>query len=81
MAKATELQRMMRFLDRNRTYRVGEVTIDTWFDKTSRCWITAKKDADGNQIGDAEISGDKVGAAHAHDRVITEVTEETYKGK
>lgn len=67
-------RQMLRFLDRNRTYAVGDVTIETWYDRASRNWITTRKDSLGNQIGDAVITGNKASAAHAHDAAITEET-------
>lgn len=31
------------------------VSIDRWYDRSSRCWIIAARNADGYQIGDAGV--------------------------
>ena len=38
------------------------VTVDRWYDRKARTWVVQKKDAQGNQIGDAEFSGTRKGA-------------------
>lgn len=35
----------------------GNLTVDTWFDRQSRSWVTQLKDGDGLQVGDAEYDG------------------------
>lgn len=35
------------------------VTVDRWYDRHSRSWVVQKKDADGNQIGNAEYVGSR----------------------
>lgn len=34
-------------------------TIETWYDRKSRNWITQHKDSNRNQIGNASFSGNK----------------------
>ena len=41
-------------------------TIFTWYDRSKRIWITQYKDAEGNQIGNAEFSGNKKCANETH---------------
>ncbi len=44
----------------NRVYYFKDgTTVSTWWDKHSRNWITAVKDEEGNQIGDADFAGCK----------------------
>lgn len=35
--------------------------VQTWYDRHTRSWVTALKDMEGNQIGDASYDGDKDG--------------------
>ena len=41
-------------------------SVETWWDKTSRNWVTQIKDAEGNQIGSALFAGNKSCAKHNH---------------
>ena len=41
-------------------------TVETWYDRRSRLWITQLKDAEGNQIDGASFSGNKAGAEINH---------------
>ena len=41
-------------------------TVETWYDRSSRNWITQTKDAEHNQIGDATYSGNQLSARFAH---------------
>ncbi len=50
--------------------RVGDYQVDTWWDRYSRNWITQVKDMDGNQIGDADYSGNRYGADITHERTV-----------
>ena len=36
--------------------------LDKWFDRTGSSWVVQVKDADGNQIGDAIVVGDRPSA-------------------
>lgn len=46
--------------------RVRLRTVETWYDRGQRSYVTQLKDPHGNQIGDAYHDGDKVGAIHSH---------------
>lgn len=46
------------------------ITVDTWYDRQSRNWVTQTFDADGNQIADAEYSGDRKSAQIDHQQAI-----------
>lgn len=54
MAKTTRIQSS-----------TGDLTVETWYDWTSRNWITQIKDGE-DQLGDAEFSGHKPGAMADH---------------
>lgn len=34
-------------------------SVDMWYDRQTRSWVVQKKDAEGNQIGDAYYTGSK----------------------
>jgi hypothetical protein len=34
-------------------------TVDTWYDRLTRSWITQTKDAESNQVGEAQYAGNK----------------------
>lgn len=40
-------------------------TIESWYDRKSRNWITQVKDHEGNQIGDAHYNGTKSGKQYS----------------
>ena len=40
--------------------------VETWWDSTSRLWVTQIKDANGNQIGSALFAGNKASAKVNH---------------
>lgn len=40
--------------------------IETWWDATTRLWVTQIKDAEGNQIGSALFAGRKASAKVNH---------------
>jgi hypothetical protein len=40
--------------------------IETWWDATSRNWVTQIKDTEGNQIGSALFAGNKASAKVNH---------------
>jgi len=41
-------------------------SVETWWDRYSRNWVTQTKDAEGNQVGHADYTGERLGAAIAH---------------
>lgn len=57
----------------NRVYYFKDgTTVSTWWDKHSRNWITAVKDEEGNQIGDADFAGCKETALANHNARVKE---------
>ena len=43
------------------------VSVERWYDRGSRTWIVARKDAAGQQVGDADLSGTLAGAKSYED--------------
>ena len=39
------------------------VRVECWYDKSARVWILTYKDAEGNQVGDAEYEYNRKSAA------------------
>ena len=52
--------------------RVRLGTVETWYDRNQRSYVTQLKDPHGNQIGDAYHDGDKLGAIHSHRMKVEE---------
>lgn len=50
------------------------VTVDRWYDRNTRSWVVQKKDANGNQVGDAVYSGTKAGAVAAEKDLKKEIS-------
>ena len=50
----------------NRKFVLGAVTVETWHDPQSQNWITQTKDSEGNQVGEADLTGHRSSAAMAH---------------
>lgn len=44
--------------------------VEYWYDRSVRCWYAAKRDADGNQIGNAVHAATREGIAHAIKTVL-----------
>lgn len=40
--------------------------VETWYDRSTRSWVTQTKNADWDQIGDASYSATKRAAHHEH---------------
>lgn len=57
-----------------KTTTVGEFTIETWFMKEGRHWVTQTKDAAGNQVGDAKFAGNNIDAVADHAAAVHDVT-------
>tara|TARA_R110002051_G_scaffold241955_2_gene302356 strand:+ start:2529 stop:3005 length:477 start_codon:yes stop_codon:yes gene_type:complete len=56
-----------RIFRRSRVHVLGNGnTVETWWDRQSLNWITHPLDAEGNQLADADFSGEKNDAAIAH---------------
>lgn len=47
--------------------------IDTWYDRSTRSWVVQLKDREGNQIGDAEYTGNK----QDRDRIVNMMQAQT----
>jgi len=45
-------------------------TVDHWYDRKTRSSVTQVNDADGNQIGDAQYSGNKTTAQATRNAAI-----------
>ncbi len=45
----------------------GGYVVETWYNRHARAWVTALKDKDGNQIGDAMYDGNRVAVPHTRD--------------
>ena len=56
-----------------RNVATPEGSVETWYDRQTRNWITQHKDAQGFQIGDARIAGEKLGAALNHAAALREL--------
>jgi hypothetical protein len=48
--------------------------VETWWDNSSRVWITQLKDSNLNQVGEVEQTANKPSAKLAHKRLIDQVT-------
>ena len=46
------------------------LSVETWYDRQVRSWLTQIKDPEGNQIGNAFWSGSKDSAKNAHKEAI-----------
>ena len=44
--------------------------VDRWYDRLTKSFVTAVKDCQGNQVGDADYSGNKQCAAYAKAKMI-----------
>lgn len=53
----------------------GAYTVETWYDRRSRNWITQTKDAAGNQISDATYTGNRISANLAHAEHARQISE------
>lgn len=53
--------------------KVAGGSVETWYDKPTRSWVSQIKDTNGNQIGDAEYTGSgRDSAKKAHDFLVGE---------
>ncbi len=53
--------------------KVGDLTVDCWYDRSSRNWICQLKDREWNEIV-AEFSGSADGAVSSWKRMVVEAT-------
>ena len=58
------------------TNRVNGKWVDKWYDRKSQNWIIQLKDKEENQIGNAEIVGNKVDAQRTKEEMDRELFEE-----
>jgi hypothetical protein len=50
-------------------------SVETWYDRANKLWVTQTKDAEGNQVGEAEFTGSgKASAKSAHDFAVSEAS-------
>ena len=55
--------------------KVAGGSVETWYDKSNRLWVTQTKDAEGNQVGDADFTArGKASAKNAHDFAVSEAS-------
>ncbi|CAB5224476.1 AdoMet_MTases domain containing protein [uncultured Caudovirales phage] len=47
-------------------------TVDTWYDRPTRSWVTQRLDAEGNQIGDASYDGTQEDAKRSHASMVSD---------
>ena len=52
-------------------------TVLRWYDRRTRSTVIQTLDVDGNQIGDADYSGNKKSADFAHAAILKKNNEET----
>lgn len=53
------------------TFSTGH-TIETWYDKSSKNWVTYAKSPDSRQLGAADYNGNKDSAKFAHEQMVKE---------
>lgn len=59
-----------------KTTKVGKMTVETWYDKQSKNWITQLKNETGSQVGDARFDGSRFAAIErSHQWFIEEAME------
>lgn len=58
-----------------RTTKVGTFTVETWYDRKTRSYVTQTKDADGCQLETADYAGNKDAAITDHDDAVKTATE------
>jgi Tfp pilus assembly protein PilX len=45
-------------------------TVESWYDRKTKSYVTATKDQEGNQIGDAEYDGGKKSRAFSVNEMV-----------
>lgn len=56
---------------------LGELgTLESWYDRRSRSWITQRKDKAGNQIGEALLAGQSKTMKSNHDSLLKVIASE-----
>ncbi len=63
-----------RFPDAGEPVDRPAVRVDRRYDRRSRSWVLALKDADDNQVGEAEYHGDKAEADRAEKRLAASLS-------
>lgn len=61
--KLRHRERSNRKRERYPTLWEGRYSVQTWYDRKTRSWVTQLKDGEGNQVGDAQYDA-------AHDSVV-----------
>ena len=51
---------------------VEDGTVDTWYDRDSKAWVTQRLDAEGNQVGDANYDGTQDDAKISHANMVSD---------
>jgi len=81
-ARDIELRNMYArafFIPENRSVQIGDKRVDTWWDRSSRNFITMTLDLQGHQIGDCDTTGNSNDAAVAHMWAIQRLRKGTMK--
>ncbi len=60
-----------------RKAQIGEFTVETWYDRQSRNWITQLKDQNNNEIESA-YSGSKDGARFDFKQLVDKATKRNF---
>ena len=50
----------------NRKITINGITVETWWDRFSQCYVTGSHDASGHEVADNDFSGNSDCAAVAH---------------
>lgn len=53
-----------------KTHTKNGHVVESWYDRKARIYMTQLKDADGNQIGDAEMDGAKSSRDYSHAHMV-----------
>lgn len=75
--EASDRDALAADLFRYRIIRWNDQTVETWWDRQSRNFITQIKNSSGIEISDAVYTGEKVGAANAHMAAVAQIFEQT----
>lgn len=74
-SKGQSLKSDLKAIKKELNTKVEGGSIETWYDKSNRLWVTQTKDAEGNQVGDADFTArGKASAKNAHDFAVSEAS-------
>lgn len=61
---------IINLVDDNFEDEAEAVMLDQWYDRHTRSWVIQLKDAEGNQIGEADYSGTKSSSDYAMSQML-----------